>query len=135
MSINRRQFMRRAAGAVSTAALMGTAGSQRLAGQEQTLPAPDASGIGHIVVVMMGNRSFDHLLGWLPGGNGTQAGLSYVDKRGAAHPTFRLSTFLRCSHPGHDHSYAGGRSEYDHRKMDGSLQPSSNVPSSIGYAE
>jgi phospholipase C len=135
MSINRRQFMRRAAGAVSTAALMGTAGSQRLAGQEQGLPDPDASGIEHIVVVMMENRSFDHLLGWLPGGNGTQAGLSYVDKRGEAHPTFRLSTFVGCSHPDPDHSYAGGRSEYDDGKMDGWLQTSSNDTFSIGYYE
>jgi phospholipase C len=135
MSINRRQFMRRAAGAVSTAALVGTAGSQRLAGQEQGLPDPDASGIEHIVVVMMENRSFDHLLGWLPGGNGTQAGLSYVDKRGEAHPTFRLSTFVGCSHPDPDHSYAGGRSEYDDGKMDGWLQTSSNDTFSIGYYE
>jgi len=127
--------MRRAAGAVSTAALMGTAGSQRLAGQEQTLPAPDASGIEHIVVVMMENRSFDHLLGWLPGGNGTQAGLTYVDKRGEAHPTFRLNTFVGCSHPDPDHSYAGGRSEYDDGKMDGWLQTSSNDTFSIGYYE
>jgi phospholipase C len=135
MSINRRQFMRRAAGAVSTAALMGTAGSQRLAGQEQGLPDPDASGIEHIVVVMMENRSFDHLLGWLPGGNGTQAGLSYVDKRGEAHSTFRLNTFVGCSHPDPDHSYAGGRSEYDDGKMDGWLQTSSNDTFSIGYYE
>jgi phospholipase C len=135
MSINRRQFMRRAAGAVSTAALMGTAGSQRLAGQEQTLPAPEASGIEHIVVVMMENRSFDHLLGWLPGGNGTQAGLAYVDKRGEAHPTFRLNTFVGCSHPDPDHSYAGGRSEYNDGQMDGWLRTSSNDTFSIGYYE
>src|ERR1043166_1417661 len=31
-----------------------------------TLPPPAASGINHIVVVMMENRSFDHFLGWLP---------------------------------------------------------------------
>ena len=135
MSINRRQFMRRAAEAVSTAALMGTAGSQRLAGQEQGLPDPNASGIEHIVVVMMENRSFDHLLGWLPGGNGTQAGLTYVDKRGEAHPTFRLSTFVGCSHPDPDHSYAGGRSEYDNGQMDGWLRTSSNDTFSIGYYE
>jgi phospholipase C len=135
MSIDRRQFLRRAAGAVSTAALMGTAGSQRLAGQEQGLPDPDASGIEHIVVVMMENRSFDHLLGWLPGANGTQAGLSYVDKRGEAHPTFRLNTFVGCSHPDPDHSYAGGRSEYDDGQMDGWLRTSSNDTFSIGYYE
>ena len=32
-----------------------------------TLPAPGRSGIEHVVVVMMENRSFDHFLGWLPG--------------------------------------------------------------------
>src|SRR5689334_12305900 len=35
--------------------------------------------IQHIVLVMMENRSFDHLLGWLPHADGQQAGLSYVD--------------------------------------------------------
>jgi phospholipase C len=135
MSINRRQFMRRAAGAVSTAAFMGAAGSQRVAGQEQTLPAPEASGVEHIVVVMMENRSFDHLLGWLPGANGTQAGPSYVDKRGEAHPTHRLSTFVGCWHPDPDHTYAGGRSEYNDGNMDGWLRTSSNDTFSIGYYE
>jgi phospholipase C len=135
MSISRRQFMRRAAGAVSTAALVGTAGSQRLAGQVQTLPAPEASGIEHIVVVMMENRSFDHLLGWLPGANGTQAGLAYVDSQGEAHPTQRLTTFVGCSHPDPDHSYAGGRSEYDNGLMDGWLRTSTNDVFSIGYYE
>jgi phospholipase C len=30
-------------------------------------PDPKRSGIDHVVVVMMENRSFDHMLGWLPG--------------------------------------------------------------------
>src|SRR6267143_1895776 len=42
-----------------------------------TLPAPEKSGIDHVVLVMMENRSFDHFLGWLPGANGRQAGLRY----------------------------------------------------------
>jgi len=41
------------------------------------LPAPESSGIDHVVLVMMENRSFDHFLGWLPGANGRQAGLRY----------------------------------------------------------
>ncbi|HTZ59009.1 MAG TPA: alkaline phosphatase family protein [Acidobacteriaceae bacterium] len=135
MSINRRQFLRSAAGAVSTAALAGPAGSRPLVAQEQNLPAPEASGIDHIVVVMMENRSFDHLLGWLPGGNGTQAGLSYVDSKGESHPTWRLSTYVGCSHPDPDHSYAGGRSEYDDGKMDGWLRTTTNDVFSIGYYE
>src|SRR2546423_14187588 len=46
------------------------------------LPAPEASGIEHIVLVMMENRSFDHFLGWLPGANGRQAGLLFTDRDG-----------------------------------------------------
>ncbi len=84
---------------------------------------------------MMENRSFDHLLGWLPGGNGTQAGLSYLDNNGEAHPTYHLTTFVGCSHPDPDHSYAGGRSEYDDGKMDGWLRTSTNDVFSIGYYE
>jgi phospholipase C len=41
------------------------------------LPVPSESGIDHVVLVMMENRSFDHFLGWLPGANGRQAGLRY----------------------------------------------------------
>src|SRR5215470_14106357 len=55
-----------------------------------TLPAPQQSGIEHIVVVMMENRSFDHLLGWVPGADGKQAGLTYRDKTGGEHSTSRL---------------------------------------------
>jgi phospholipase C len=133
MSINRRQFLRKAAGAVSTAAVMGAAGSQRLAGQEQSLPSPETSGIDHIVVVMMENRSFDHMLGWLPGANGKQAGLAYLDSKGEAHPTTHLTTFVGCSHPDPDHSYTGGRSEYDNGAMDGWLRTTTNDTFSIGY--
>jgi phospholipase C len=135
MTINRRQFLRNAAGAVSTAAVMGAAGSQKLAGQQPTLPSPETSGIDHIVVVMMENRSFDHLLGWLPGGNGTQAGLAYLDKNGEAHATYRLPTFVGCSHPDPDHSYAGGRSEVNNGAMDGWLRTTTNDVFSIGYYE
>lgn len=114
---------------------MGAAASRPLAGQEQALPDPEASGIEHIVVVMMENRSFDHLLGWLPGANGTQAGLTYLDSHGEAHPTHRLSTYVGCSHPDPDHSYAGGRSEYNGGQMDGWLRTTSNDVFSIGYYE
>jgi phospholipase C len=40
-----------------------------------------------------------------------------------------------CSHPDPDHSYAGGRSEYDNGKMDGWLRTSTNDSFSIGYYE
>jgi phospholipase C len=133
MGINRRQFMRTVAGAASGAALAGTVGGVRRAEAAQELPSPEASQIDHIVVVMMENRSFDHLLGWLPGANGHQAGLSYADSSGAEHPTWRLPTFVGCSHPDPDHSYAGGRSEYDNGRMDGWLRTTTNDVFSIGY--
>jgi phospholipase C len=131
MPINRRDFLRHAAGAASAAALTGSIQPESAAAQ--SLPAPSASQIDHIVVVMMENRSFDHFLGWLPGANGRQAGLSYLDSNGEAHPTSRLTTFVGCSHPDPDHSYAGGRSEFDNGLMDGWLRTTTNDTFSIGY--
>ena len=89
--------------------------------------------IKHLFVLMMENRSFDHFLGWLPGANGQQAGLSYLDSQSETHPTNHLTTFVGCSHPDPDHSYAGGRSEYDNGKMDGWLRTTTNDTFSIGY--
>jgi phospholipase C len=54
----------------------------RAAAATSALPSPAQSGIEHIVVLMMENRSFDHFLGWLPGANGRQAGLRYRDLNG-----------------------------------------------------
>ncbi|WP_458691062.1 alkaline phosphatase family protein [Nocardia tengchongensis] len=47
------------------------------------LPVPADCGIDHIIVLMMENRSFDHYLGWLPGADGKQGGLT---DRGRAPP-------------------------------------------------
>lgn len=131
MPINRRNFLFTVAGAASAATLSGCV--EIPASSATSLPAPSASQIDHIVVVMMENRSFDHFMGWLPGANGTQAGLTYLDNQGEAHPTSRLSTFAGCSHPDPDHSYTGGRSEYNNGKMDGWLRTTTNDTFSIGY--
>jgi phospholipase C len=133
MGVNRRQFIKSVAGVASTAALTGAVEGSVVDTRAQSLPAPEDSGIQHIVVVMMENRSFDHLLGWLPGANGHQAGLTYFDSQGEAHPTNHLTTFVGCSHPDPDHSYAGGRSEVDGGKMDGWLRTTTNDTFSIGY--
>src|SRR5215469_6548112 len=136
MSVNRRDFLRRAASA-SAAALAVSLPEARPEAQPDSadLPAPGTSGIEHLVVVMMENRSFDHLLGWMPNANGRQAGLSYPDNNGNLQPTHRLNYYVGCSHPDPDHSYAGGRSEYDNGKMDGWLRTSSNDTFAIGYYE
>jgi phospholipase C len=135
MSVNRRDFLRRAA-SIPAAALASTLSESRAHAQAVSLlPGPEASGIEHVVVVMMENRSFDHLLGWMPNANGIQAGLSYPNKNGVLEPTARLNYYVGCSHPDPDHSYAGGRSEYDGGKMDGWLRTSTNDSFSIGYYE
>jgi phospholipase C len=136
MSVDRRQFLRSAAG-LSAAALASTVSDAKPQIQpvDEALPSPELSGIEHVVVVMMENRSFDHLLGWMPNANGRQAGLSYPDNNGNLQPTHRLNYYVGCTHPDPDHSYAGGRSEYDNGKMDGWLRTSTNDSFSIGYYE
>jgi len=105
------------------------------------LPNPRNSGIEHIVVMMMENRSFDHLLGWLPGADGRQAGLTYTDAAGVAYSTYPLAPdYQGCGHNDPDHSYDGARIEYNGGACDGWLRTSeSTLPSGatdlypIGY--
>src|ERR1700760_1140348 len=92
-----------------------------------------ASKIKHIVVVMMENRSFDHFLGWLPNADGKQAGPSYADQAGGLPSTYHLAgNFPGCGHVQPDHSYQGGRIEYNAGKMNGFLQSGNDIYS-IGY--
>jgi phospholipase C len=100
-----------------------------------TLKASAApSQIKNIVVVMMENRSFDHLLGWLPNSTGKQSGLSYLDKNGVRQSTYPLSPdWTGCGHDDPDHSFDGGRIEINNGAMDGFLKPPSSDIYSIGY--
>ena len=138
MVFNRRDFLRGVAGASGAAVAGSVLGKELLAAQakaDATLPSPSESGIEHVVVVMMENRSFDHMLGWLPGARGRQSGLRYKDSSGVSHPTYRLTTYVGCGHPDPDHSYQGGRDEYDGGKMDGWLRTTTNDIFCIGYYE
>lgn len=134
MSLPRRTFLQGLLGASAafvTDPLRSVAQSLPGAG---SLPAPQQSGIDHIVVVTMENRSFDHLLGWLPNADGRQAGLTYNDASGAPHATYPLAPdYTGCGHPDPDHSYTGARVEYDSGKMDGFLRAGANDVFSIGY--
>src|SRR4051812_17409653 len=87
---NRRDFLKNtglAAGAMA-AGLPAVAAAAR---RDKALPKPQNSGIEHIVVVCMENRSFDHFAGWIPGANGQQAGLIYPDRNGVGYPTYPLA--------------------------------------------
>src|SRR5262249_48875318 len=115
MSSNRRKFIKDIA-KVSGAAALSTLPGVNAIGREldhlssQSLPTPSNSGIDHIVVVMMENRSFDHLFGWIRGAKGKQAGLVFKDADGIPHATHHLAPdFTGCGHPDPDHSYTGGR--------------------------
>jgi phospholipase C len=97
------------------------------------LPPPADSGIEHVVLVMMENRSFDHFLGWLPGADGRQGGLSYRDPNGESHRTFHQSQLNGCGFNDPDHSYSGGRIQYDGGLMDGFLTDSANDSYAISF--
>src|SRR3954470_2601444 len=110
---SRRQFLESAAiGAGAVALGRHTGMAEQFV--TRALPEPIHSGIDHVVVVMMENRSFDHILGWLPGADGVQAGLRYVDRDGVAHATYPLAPdYQGCAHPVPDHSYHGASAEDD----------------------
>lgn len=99
-----------------------------------SLPYPPGTGLNHVVVLMMENRSFDHLLGWLPDSVGQQAGAVYLDAAGAAHHTFPLAPdYKGCRYNNPDHSYPGGRIQYNAGKMDGFLLDPANDDFALGY--
>jgi len=128
--IKRRTILTGAAGIAGGSVLTSV---QAQAATSPTLPDPAASGIDHIVVVMMENRSFDHYLGWLPGADGTQGGLSYVDRDGVRHATHHLTDYQGLDHPDPDHSYEGGRVQLDGGRCDGWLRSGDNDDYAIGY--
>jgi phospholipase C len=134
--LTRRRFVATAAAAAGSLAGAGAlAELARAAGAAPAaLPKPGQSGIDHVVVVMMENRSFDHLTGWLPGADGKQAGLTYLDAHGVAHPTYPLAPdFQGCAHADPDHSYEGARVDWNNGACDGWLLPTGGDLFPIGY--
>jgi phospholipase C len=143
---SRRQFLSRAALLAAAASLgCGDAADRALSpralsadrendNEDDGLPNPDRSGIEHIVVLMMENRSFDHMLGWVPRADGRQAGLSYVDNNGQRFHTHELAPdFQGCAFHDPDHSYNGARVQYNNGACDGFLRSGENDAFSIGY--
>ncbi len=133
--LTRRRFLIGAAGAGALGAVGSMTGLPKLVeARRRRLPEPDDSGIEHVIVLMMENRSFDHYLGWLPGADGRQAGLSYLDRDGVPHETHALAPdYQGCGHADPDQSYEAGRVEYNEGKCDGWLKAGRNDVYAIGY--
>jgi phospholipase C len=129
--LSRRRVLGGAVGAAGAAALGGIRSMP--ASAASPLPPPAESGLDHIIVLMMENRSFDHYFGWLRGADGRQAGLTYLDRDGARHKTHHLTDYQGCSHPDPDHSYEGGRVQLDGGRCDGWLRSGENDEYAIGY--
>lgn len=86
-------------------------------------PAPEDAPFDHVVVLMMENRSFDHLLGWLPGANGKQAGLSYRDSTGKSIKTWAIGSDPQgCNYADPQHIYQAVLRQINGGKMDGFLK-------------
>src|SRR4051794_40557751 len=139
--LKRREFLQRTALAAGLATALGTVlPSETLVAEaarkqrRRPLPAPKNLPIDTFVVLMMENRSFDHYLGWLPGADGRQDGLTFTDKQGKSFATRRLAPdWQGCAHPDPDHSWDGGRTQLNGGRMDGFLRSGDNDEFSIGY--
>ncbi len=139
MAIDRRDFIKGAVGVsgavVLGSALGGTSWAEPLMHSKPHggLPQPDMSGIEHVVVVMMENRSFDHILGWLPHADGRQHGLSFPTPGGKPMKTYHQTQLNGCNFADPDHSYSGGRIQYNNGRMDGFLTDTNNDSFAISY--
>ena len=133
--LNRRQFLGAAAGAAGAAAigLSGCAADDTTtAGGTTTepvtagtvgLPNPADAPFDTVVILMMENRSFDHFLGWLPGADGKQAGLSYEDSQGNMHETYPLAPdWQGCDLQDPFHIWQAMAEHWDDGKCDGFLK-------------
>jgi phospholipase C len=123
--LTRRTFLARTAIAAGVIALqpweLVKAGSSE--GRRAQPVKPHDAPFDTIVVLMMENRSFDHLLGWLPDDDGRQEGLRYRDLDGHKHPTHNLgSDFTGCGNTDPDHSWYGGLVEFNGGRNDGWLK-------------
>lgn len=113
-------------GTVTPTSPIGTIPSDRANLPRPALPAPETSGIDHIVLVTMENRSFDHMLGWVPGAEGVQAGKQFTDAFGTVQSTFALSAnaafgYQGCQFADPDHAYDAGRTHLANGAMNGFL--------------
>ncbi|MEM5436124.1 alkaline phosphatase family protein [Paraburkholderia diazotrophica] len=89
------------------------------------LPDPATSGVDHIVLVTMENRSFDHMFGWIPNAE-HQQNRQFPDAFGQTQSSFALTSnaaygFQACSFSDPNHQYSAGRTQLANGAMNGFL--------------
>ena len=83
---------------------------------------PSKAPFDTVVVLMMENRSFDHLLGWMPGVNGKQAGLRYPGYKGGMVATNALGANTQaCGDKDPAHDWKSMAAQFNGGKCDGWL--------------
>ena len=93
------------------------------------LPDPRNIPIDTFVVLMMENRSFDHYFGWHPHADARNTGLSYPDANHNKVKTHHLGhEYQGCAFRDPDHSWTGGRHQYNHGKMNGFVRGTRTAP-------
>jgi phospholipase C len=131
--MSRRRFLVGVAGAASWATIGACSSSKSKAARKTvttaapasstTLPDPKSAPFDTVIVLMMENRSFDHLLGWLPGANGKQAGLRFPDLHGQPTPTFDLGDLVQaCDFKDPAHDWQAAVKQFNGGACDGWLQ-------------
>jgi phospholipase C len=140
-AMRRRDFLVRTAmlaGGLSLAGMLTPDQLVSAAAQAQgrgRLPSPREMPIDTFVVLMMENRSFDHYFGWNQKADARNAGLSYPDANGVPVATHHLTPdFQGCAFRDPDHSWFGGRFQYDGGRLDGFVQGNAAHTGSDSYA-
>ncbi len=127
--LNRRELFvgATAVGMLGLAGCSGS-GSDEASGEATTTtgvparPEPSEAPFDTVVVLMMENRSFDHLLGWLPGADGRTAGLAYADTDGDEHEPWNIVDDPQgCDYADPGHMPADVNTQINGGRMDGFL--------------
>jgi phospholipase C len=136
---SRRRFLGIAGAAAATALVPATRSAalgamSRALSNRPALPLGADAPFDHVIVLMMENRSFDHLLGWVPGADGRQRGLKYQTRDSESHATFDLGSDAQgCGHRDPAHGWQAGLIHLDDGKADGFLRTNFDDLFAIGY--
>jgi len=130
--VSRRSFLGMA-GTAAGLSIANPAGLFESAAQAAPLAVPGGGGnIKHVVWMTLENRSFDHLLSWLPGADGRHD-LTFWAPDGSTYPNYPLAPdFQGCGYSDPDHSWEGWLVENDGGRLGGFLQRPTTVKPATG---